>query len=68
MEGLRLATIAGSLALFAASLFQRFADGAEIFGVMPGWMFLSVSLWFGIVMIFRAPLVFLSGLAYLASS
>jgi hypothetical protein len=77
MEGLRrlaadlvragkLAMIAGSLVLFAASLFQPFADGAEIFGVMPGWMFLWVSLLFGIMAIFRAPLVFLTGLAYLA--
>jgi hypothetical protein len=53
------ATIAGSLAMFAASLFLPFAYGAEIFGVMSGWTVLLVS--------FRDPVPILTVLAYLAS-
>ncbi len=54
------AMIAGSLALFAASLFPPLANGAEILGAMPGWMLLFLS--------FLAPgTLVLTALPYLAS-
>jgi len=54
------AMFAGSLALFAASLFLPLAYGGAIWGVMPGWMLLFVS--------FLSPRSLgLVGLPYLAS-